>query len=255
MHCGLAFSDNEDEDVELEFGDSEDSDDLGELSDDGASDEDMDDDEDLSEDEDDSDIYEEGDYIDRATWQRWQDEAVPVPIYGVPASVARWAYPAFSRLVEDEENDDAEDMLDDEAEDDDTGSEDEDDEGDEDEDESDDSFIDPRPEIEVLAEGVDDDTDSSIPYHTRENNYYNQRHDSSVVRDEDDEAAEEEEEEEAPQPPRRRRVQRGRASPVEDEDSNDTVGQRSKRPLRGAPPLLRSGRGRRAPIIISSDQE
>jgi hypothetical protein len=60
-----------------------------------------------------------------------------------------------------------------EAEDDESG----DDEEEEDEDEEGefDSFIDPRPESEIHAAAEElDDTDISIPYHTRENNYYTQ---------------------------------------------------------------------------------
>ena len=50
-----------------------------------------------------------------------------------------------------------------------------DDERDEDEYDEDDSIIDTRSETEILAECMDyDDTDDSLPYHTRENNYYDQ---------------------------------------------------------------------------------
>ena len=51
-----------------------------------------------------------------------------------------------------------------------------------------DSFIDSRPESEISGEGPDD-TDRSIPYHTRENNYYTQVDTSDIAQgnsDEDD---------------------------------------------------------------------
>jgi hypothetical protein len=114
-------------------------------------------------------------------------------------------------------------LWDDEADDDESGSDDEDEDEDEDDGEVD-SFIDQRSETEILGEGEDfDDTDLSIPYHTRENNYYTQV--DSATEHPDSDNADDEEEQHLPYPARRsRRLQRSRIdTDDESEESSETV--------------------------------
>ena len=219
MHCGLAFSDNDDDqdDDSIEFDGFEEGSDIEIYSD---------------EDEEEGSAT-EGTVSDGEDGYRFLDEDYRVYFHDEEDG---WE-------DEDQSDEEEQDEEDDEAE--------------------DDSFIDSRDESEILAEGQgEDDTDSSIPYHTRENNYYNQHHPSSDIRSDvsaEEEGSESEEEAPPPSPPvRPKRLRRGQPTPVIDEDdTDDSIGRGFVRPYRADRPVtpIRFRRGRRAPIVISSDQE
>jgi hypothetical protein len=238
MHCGLSFSDNE---SESGFSGLDDSD----------SDSDSDDEDDEEDESDDSDNSMAERFDAYIHGHNLADDFLGV------------IYPPWIGFPSDAEVDEMSDdhasgtrggiLWDDEAEDDEDGSDDEDDEDDDEDDEDVDSFIDQRSESEILAEGLDfDDTDISIPYHTRENNYYTQM-DSSTEHPNSDDEDDDEEEEEEPQTSRWRRLQRSRIDTDEvSEESSDTVrGTQSSIPsLRG-----RITRSRARPAIHLSDED
>jgi hypothetical protein len=206
MHCGLAFSDHEDDG--LDFSDF-DEDDLDEVEDDYNSDDDDDDD-----DDDDGEGSIPGD-----VWPYNGPFAIDEPV--------AWVGTLYDHdgPFTDEEDEGRMPLWHDEADEEDgsenSDSDSESDSDDEDsEDEEDDSFIDSRSETEILAAGGELDSDISIPYNVRPNNFYTQP-DSSINHDDDDE--DEDEDNEIPAR-RSRRVQRVAVDTDEEtEQSDDTI--------------------------------
>jgi hypothetical protein len=197
----LTFSDHE---SELDFSDFDDD-----------VDEEEDDEEDI-----DVDLELGGPQVYAAAMRRYfRERNEPSPI---PALLAGgwFGQPGIDPLWDDEAEEDGSENSD---EDDDEEDEDEEDEEDEDED---DSFIDSRSETEILAEG--NDSDVSVPYNVRENNFYTQP-DSSIigVRLGDSSSSEDgisnDEEEEIPARPSRRLHRIAVETDEESEESDDTV--------------------------------
>jgi hypothetical protein len=157
VHCGLAFSDDDDEDFDEEFDDGE------SLSEDSDEDEDEDDEFDDSFVVPDEELYEN-------------------PLLAQIDWTAR--YP-FQDDVEFSDEEDEDEEMDDE-EDSEASTEDEEDDG-EDEDEDEDEFEEAHEHLPDPTAMVDvDDGDDTIPYYTREDNYYNPPEDASEQDDEDE---------------------------------------------------------------------
>jgi hypothetical protein len=151
-------------------------------------------------------------------------------------------------------------LWDDEADDDESDSDDDEDEDEEEDDEEEDSFIDQRSETEILGEGEDfDDTDLSIPYHTRENNYYTQV--DSATEHPDSDNADDEEEQHPPLPARRltgrqRRLQRSRIdTDDESEESSETVREADSEEVSSSSQRGPATRSRGRPAIYVSDED
>ena len=228
MHCGLAFSDNEDG---LDFSDFDEDDD-----------EDDEDDSD-SDDSDDMNIHVLPPYLEHVYSNSDDGRPFPLRLAFGPDDEEQM----FDRMR-------GEILWDDEADDDDSESDDEDED-----DEEEDSFIDQRSETEILEGGDFDDTDLSI-YHTRENNYYSQADSATDHPDSDNADDEEEDEQMQPSPARRsRRLQRSRIdTDDESEGSSETVREAESDELSEQPssssqqgPATRS-RGR-PPIYVSDE--
>ena len=125
--------------------------------------------------------------------------------------------------------------------------EDEDDQSEPDEEEAD-SFVDTPSESEILEEGMDVETDDSIPYYIRRSNYYD-RLDSSTDYDNYDSDESEEDEDEADH--------KEDEDDDQDEDSDDTIREVVRRSIlrtiQNHPPQNRlSRRGRH---VVGSDDD
>src|SRR2546423_7381485 len=179
MHCGLAFSDHEDEGLDFSDFDEDDDDDEDE---DGT-------DHDHEDDEDDDDDDGEGltirrDYFENPFGYDRDDQLSWAGILYHGGPFTDEADEGGTPFWDDEAEEDSDRDSDEET--------DEDDLEDEDDDEEADSFIDSRSETEILAEGEDGETsDISVPYPVRANNYYTQP-DSSMNHDNEDSPDEEE---------------------------------------------------------------
>jgi hypothetical protein len=153
MHCGLAFSDEE---AEVDFSDFDE-------------DEDEDEEPDSEDDDNPYDLY-----LSRPSMMMVRERGFP--LYDYDSEEQENLRLTHNGLWYSEAEDDE--------------SEDDEEEEDEDEEGEFDSFIDPRPESEIHAAAEElDDTDISIPYHTRENNYYTQTTSDTLH---DEEASDEE---------------------------------------------------------------
>ena len=246
MHCGLAFSDHEDEGLDFSDFDEDDEDDEDE---DGTDHDDDDDEEDDDDDDDDDGLTIGPDYFGNSFGYDGDDQM-------------SWATILYhGGRFADEDDEGGTPFWDDEAEEDfdrDSDEEtDEDDLSDEDDDEETDSFIDSRSETEILAEGEDGETsDISVPYPVRANNYYTQP-DSSMSQDNEDSADEEE-----IMPRRSRLPQRHQRVAVDTDEENGesdgtvrntttTEGSSSSSQSQQAPPVTR--RRTRNAVYISDD--